>query len=99
MQSHPTSLRARDAALRVADLMMKSGDAAAVPLLLKDLAQKQTMRPHLLRNWQSLRTVVRSKSRACCLSSALFLRTGICRKRRRCYRNHETRLNHSACIN
>lgn len=39
MQNHPTSLRARDAALRAADLMMKSGDAAAVPLLLKDLAQ------------------------------------------------------------
>ncbi len=39
MQSHPTSLRARDAALRVADIMAKSGDTAAVPLLLKDLAQ------------------------------------------------------------
>ena len=36
IQQHPSSLRARDAALRVADLMMKSGDAAAVPLLLKD---------------------------------------------------------------
>lgn len=39
MQQHPTSIRAREAALRAADLMMKSGDAAAVPLLLKDLAQ------------------------------------------------------------
>ena len=39
MQSHPTSLRARDAALRAADLMIKSGATAAVPLLLKDLAQ------------------------------------------------------------
>jgi soluble lytic murein transglycosylase len=38
MQQYPTSLRAREAALRAADLMMKSGDAAAVPLLLKDLA-------------------------------------------------------------
>ena len=38
MQSHSSSLRARDAALRVADLMTKSGDAAAVPLLLKSLA-------------------------------------------------------------
>ena len=38
MQSHPTSLRARDAALRAADLMTKSGDVAAVPLLLKDVA-------------------------------------------------------------
>jgi tetratricopeptide (TPR) repeat protein len=37
MQSHPASLRARDAALRVADLLTKSGDAAAVPLLLKNL--------------------------------------------------------------
>ena len=39
MQSHPASLRARDAALRVADLMTKSGESSAVPLLLKDLAQ------------------------------------------------------------
>ena len=39
MQQHPASLRAREGALRAADLMMKSGDAAAVPLLLKDLAQ------------------------------------------------------------
>src|SRR4030095_16696192 len=39
MQSHPTSLRARDAALRVADLMTKSGESSAVPLLLRDLAQ------------------------------------------------------------
>ena len=37
MQSYPTSLRAREAALRAADLMMKAGDGAAVPLLLKDL--------------------------------------------------------------
>lgn len=36
MQAYPTSLRAREAALRVADLMMKGSDAAAVPLLLKD---------------------------------------------------------------
>ncbi|HET9710482.1 MAG TPA: transglycosylase SLT domain-containing protein, partial [Pyrinomonadaceae bacterium] len=39
MQEYPTSLRARDAALKAAELMMKSGDAAAVPLLLKDLTQ------------------------------------------------------------
>ncbi len=39
IQEHPASLRARDAALRAADLMVKSGDGAAVPLLLKDLAQ------------------------------------------------------------
>lgn len=39
MQSHPASLRARDAALRVAELMAKSGDGAAVPLLLKNLAE------------------------------------------------------------
>ena len=39
MQSYPASLRAREAALRVADLMMKSGETAAVPLLLKDFAQ------------------------------------------------------------
>jgi peptidoglycan lytic transglycosylase len=39
MQEHPTSLRARDAALKAADSMMNSGEAAAVPLLLKDLMQ------------------------------------------------------------
>src|SRR5690349_17724956 len=38
IQEYPTSLRAKDAALRVADLMMKSGEAAAVPLLLKDFS-------------------------------------------------------------
>jgi soluble lytic murein transglycosylase len=39
LQQYPNSLRAREAALRVADLLMKSGETAAVPLLLKDLAQ------------------------------------------------------------
>jgi len=39
LQEYPTSLRARDAALRVADLMMKASDAAAVPLLLKNFTQ------------------------------------------------------------
>ncbi|HKG46178.1 MAG TPA: transglycosylase SLT domain-containing protein [Pyrinomonadaceae bacterium] len=39
MQSYPASLRAREAALRAADLMTKAGDAAAVPLLLKNFAQ------------------------------------------------------------
>jgi hypothetical protein len=40
MQTHPTSSRAREAALRAADLLAKGGGAAAVPLLLKDLNQK-----------------------------------------------------------
>ena len=39
MQSNPTSLRARDAALRAADLLTKAGEVAAVPLLLKNFAQ------------------------------------------------------------
>ena len=39
IQQHPASMRAREATLRVADLMMKSGAAAAVPLHLKDLAE------------------------------------------------------------
>ncbi|HKR23345.1 MAG TPA: transglycosylase SLT domain-containing protein, partial [Pyrinomonadaceae bacterium] len=39
IQEHPTSIRARDAALRTANLLTKSGEGAAVPLLLKDLAQ------------------------------------------------------------
>jgi soluble lytic murein transglycosylase len=39
MQQYPTSLRARDATLRAAELLTKSNDGAAVPLLLKDLVQ------------------------------------------------------------
>ena len=39
IQDYPTSLRARDAALRAAALLMKSGEASAVPLVLKDLTQ------------------------------------------------------------
>src|SRR5215217_3577002 len=39
MQEYPASLRARDAGLRVADMMMKGSDAAAVPLLLKDFTK------------------------------------------------------------
>ncbi len=39
IQEHPSSLRAREATLRAADLLVKSGETAAVPLLLKDLAQ------------------------------------------------------------
>jgi soluble lytic murein transglycosylase len=38
IQSHPGSLRARDAALRAADLLAKAGQTSAVPLLLKDFA-------------------------------------------------------------
>ena len=40
MQAYPTSLRAREAALRAAELLTKSDQQAAVPLLLKDLNQK-----------------------------------------------------------
>ena len=39
LHEYPTSLRARDAALRAAALLMKSNEAAAVPLLLRDLVQ------------------------------------------------------------
>ena len=39
MQSHPGSLRARDAALRAADLLTKAGQVSGVPLLLRDFAQ------------------------------------------------------------
>ena len=39
IQEHPSSLRTRDATLRAAELLMKNGEAAAAPLLLKDLAQ------------------------------------------------------------
>lgn len=39
LQQYPTSLRAAEAALRAADLLTKSGQASAVPLLLKDFAE------------------------------------------------------------
>jgi soluble lytic murein transglycosylase len=39
MHEYPKSLRARDAALRSAALLMKNNDTTAVPLLLKDFAQ------------------------------------------------------------
>jgi soluble lytic murein transglycosylase len=39
INDYPNSLRAREAALHVAALMNKSGDAAAIPLLLKDLTK------------------------------------------------------------
>jgi soluble lytic murein transglycosylase len=38
IQEHPSSLRAREATLRAANLLVKSGENAAVPLLLKNLA-------------------------------------------------------------
>lgn len=38
IQQYPGSLRAREATLRAANLLVKSGQTAAVPLLLKDLA-------------------------------------------------------------
>ena len=40
LKSYPTSLRAREGALRSANIMLRSGDAAAAPALLKDLAAK-----------------------------------------------------------
>src|SRR6266851_196932 len=40
IHDYPTSLRAREAALRDADLLVRGGDVAAVPLLLRDLDQK-----------------------------------------------------------
>ncbi|HTG86903.1 MAG TPA: tetratricopeptide repeat protein, partial [Pyrinomonadaceae bacterium] len=39
IQEHPSSLRAREATLRAANLLVKDGDTAAAPLLLKDLVQ------------------------------------------------------------
>jgi tetratricopeptide (TPR) repeat protein len=76
LQEYPASLRARDAALRVADLMMKGSDTAAVPLLLKDFTDDCCF----VSDGQRLRTVVRSKSRARNISTALFLCAGINRK-------------------
>jgi soluble lytic murein transglycosylase len=41
INSYPASSRAREATLRDANILMRSGIAAAVPLLLKDLAAKE----------------------------------------------------------
>ncbi|HET7286790.1 MAG TPA: tetratricopeptide repeat protein, partial [Pyrinomonadaceae bacterium] len=38
IQEHPSSLRAREATLRAANLLVKSGETAAAPLLLRNLA-------------------------------------------------------------
>ena len=38
IQEHPNSLRAREATLRAGNLLLKNGESAAAPLLLKDLA-------------------------------------------------------------
>lgn len=39
-RDYPSSMRAREAALRVGEMVMREGQAAAVPLFLKDLAEK-----------------------------------------------------------
>jgi len=41
IRDHPSSMRAREATLRVADLLVRSGNSAAIPLLLKDLTSKE----------------------------------------------------------
>ena len=41
IRDYPSSLRAREATLRVADLLVRSGDSAAIPLVLKDLTSKE----------------------------------------------------------
>jgi soluble lytic murein transglycosylase len=41
INSYPASSRAREATLRDASILLRSGSAAAVPLLLKDLAAKE----------------------------------------------------------
>src|SRR5688572_28689619 len=38
IQEHPSSLQSREATLRAANLLVKNGEAAAVPLLVKELA-------------------------------------------------------------
>src|SRR6202008_2198120 len=40
IHSYPSSLRAREATLRVAELLVKDNQTAAVPVLLKNLAAK-----------------------------------------------------------
>lgn len=40
VNDYPGSIRARDASLRAANLLMQSGDASAVPLALRSLTQK-----------------------------------------------------------
>ena len=40
IRNYPSSIRAREATLRVSDILLKSGQGAAVPVLLKDLTNK-----------------------------------------------------------
>ncbi|HEX4899470.1 MAG TPA: tetratricopeptide repeat protein, partial [Pyrinomonadaceae bacterium] len=40
IRSYPSSIRAREATLRVADILLKSGQGTAVPVLLKELTNK-----------------------------------------------------------
>ena len=75
IQSYPTSLRARDAALRAADLLAKAGQVSAVPLSLKNFAASDDAAA--ARDCEGLRTDWRSNTCARRLSSTLFLRTRI----------------------
>ncbi|HEV7474988.1 MAG TPA: transglycosylase SLT domain-containing protein [Pyrinomonadaceae bacterium] len=40
LRDYPASIRAREATLRTANILLRSGDAAGLPVLLKDLAAK-----------------------------------------------------------
>ena len=40
VRNHPNSIHSREATLRVAEILLKSGQSAAVPMLLKDLTSK-----------------------------------------------------------
>ena len=40
IRDYPNSIRVREAALRVGDILSKSGESAAIPVLLKDLSSK-----------------------------------------------------------
>jgi soluble lytic murein transglycosylase len=41
IRDYPSSIRIREATLRIADILSKSGQSAAVPVLLKDLSSKE----------------------------------------------------------
>jgi soluble lytic murein transglycosylase len=56
LDSYPASLRAREATFRDANIMMRTGSTAAVPLLLKDLAAKDDATALLLKGRASEQT-------------------------------------------
>ncbi len=76
IRDHPNSIRSREATLRVAEILLKSGQSAAVPMLLKDLTSKDDAAALLL----AAKASAQSGDNARALESLpadIFLRAGV----------------------